>query len=125
MNRSVSSLRGRVLCWSLVLSLTATAGCGGSGDGGSAPPPSSVPVATSSLRFQWDPVAVSDLAGYRIYRSTTSGSYGSAVVTLSPSTTSYQMTGLTKGTTYHFAITAFDANGNESVFSSELTAVAQ
>ena len=121
MKRSLLSLRGRVLNWSLVLSLSVVAGCGGGGDGGAASPPSSIPAATSSLRFQWDPVAASDLAGYRIYRSTTPGTYGSAVATLTPSTTTYQMTNLTKGTTYYFVLTAFDANGNESVFSSELS----
>ncbi|HEX7766279.1 MAG TPA: hypothetical protein VF443_06160 [Nitrospira sp.] len=40
----------------------------GGGGGDSTPPAAQDPAATASLTFQWDPVAVSDLAGYKIYR---------------------------------------------------------
>jgi fibronectin type 3 domain-containing protein len=33
--------------------------------------------------------------------------------------TTYPITGLTKGVTYYFAVTAVDATGNESAFSNE------
>lgn len=98
---------------------TTLGGCTGGGGSDSAPPAAQAPVATASLTFQWDPVAVSDLAGYKIYRSTTPGIYGSPIATLSASTTTYQMTNLTKGVTYFFAISAYDTNGNESAFSNE------
>ena len=94
-------------------------GCTGGGGDDSAPPAAQVPAATASLTFQWDPVAVSDLAGYKIYRSTTAGIYGSPIATISASTTIYQMTNLTKGVTYFFAVSAYDTNGNESPFSNE------
>ncbi len=94
-------------------------GCTGGGGGESAPPAAQAPAATASLTFQWDPVGASDLAGYKIYRSTTAGTYGSPIATLSASTTTYQMTNLTKGVTYFFAVSAYDANGNESPFSNE------
>lgn len=94
-------------------------GCTGGGGGDSTPPAAQDPAATASLTFQWDPVAVSDLAGYKIYRSTTAGTYGSPIATLSASTTTYQMTNLTKGVTYFFAVSAYDTNGNESPFSNE------
>ena len=97
----------------------ALGGCTGGGGGESTPPAAQAPAATASLTFQWDPVAVSDLAGYKIYRSTTAGTYGSPIATLSASTTTYQMTNLTKGVTYFFAVSAYDANGNESSFSNE------
>ncbi len=94
-------------------------GCTGGGGSDSAPPVAQDPAATASLTFQWDPVSVSDLAGYKIYRSTTAGIYGSPIATLSASTTTYQMTNLTKGVTYFFAVSAYDTNGNESPFSNE------
>ncbi len=95
-------------------------GCSGGGGGDSvAPPAAQAPAATASLTFQWDPVAASDLAGYKIYRSTTAGTYGSPIATLSASTTTFQMTDLTKGVTYFFAVSAYDTNGNESPFSNE------
>lgn len=93
--------------------------CSGGGGSDSAPPAAQAPVATASLTFQWDPVSVPDLAGYRIYRSTTAGTYGSPIATLSASTTTYQMTNLTKGVTYFFTVSAYDTNGNESPFSNE------
>ena len=94
-------------------------GCTGGGGSDSAPPVTQNSAATASLTFQWDPVSVSDLAGYKIYRSTTAGIYGSPIATLSASTTTYQMTNLTKGVTYFFAVSAYDTNGNESPFSNE------
>ena len=94
-------------------------GCTGEGGGDSAPPAAQAPAATASLTFQWDPVAVSDLAGYKMYRSTIAGTYGSPIATVSASTTTYQMTNLTKGMTYFFAVSAYDTNGNESPFSNE------
>lgn len=94
-------------------------GCTGGGGGDSTPPAAQAPADTASLTFQWDPVAVSDLAGYKIYRSTTAGIYGSPIATLSASTTTYQVTNLTKGVTYFFAVSAYDTSGNESPFSNE------
>lgn len=57
--------------------------------------------------------------GYKIYRSTTAGTYGSPVAILSASTRTYQMTNLTKGVDYFFAVLTYDTNGNESPFSNE------
>ena len=94
-------------------------GCTGGGGGDSAPPAAQAPAATASLTFQWDAVSVSDLAGYKIYRSTTAGIYGSPIAILSASTTTYQMTNLTKGVTYFFAVSAYDTSENESPFSNE------
>lgn len=99
---------------------TVLAGCtGGGGGDDSAPSAAPAPAATATLTFQWDPVAVSDLAGYKIYRSTTAGTYGSPIAVLPASTTTYQMTNLTKGVTYYFAVSAYDTSGNESSFSNE------
>jgi fibronectin type 3 domain-containing protein len=83
------------------------------------PPPS---PAAKSLRLNWTANTESDLAGYRIYRSTTKGNYGAPVATVSPGATSYVASGLTPGVTYFFSITAFDKTGNESIKSNEVSA---
>lgn len=63
-----------------------------------------------------------DLAGYKIYIGTSSGFYtypGSPIVV--GRTDSYAITGLPTGQTYFFAISAFDASGNESQLSAEVS----
>lgn len=66
----------------------------------------------------WDDVVGAD--GYRIYYRTAPGSYtqnleqGLDVGNV----TTFTVTGLTPGTSYHFAVTAYDSTG-ESDFSNE------
>jgi hypothetical protein len=71
----------------------------------------------------WDPNTETDLAGYKLYYGTSSGSYqGSVVVGNRTSTT---LSGLLEGQIYYFAATAYDFSGNESGFSNEVsTAIA-
>lgn len=107
----------------LVMTLV-LAGCTGGGSGGSTPPAPTATV-TGSVTFQWDPSTDTDLAGYRVYRSTTSGSFGAPIATLSASATSYQATNLQKGLEYFFVVSAFDINGNESPFSNQVSRVIQ
>jgi hypothetical protein len=64
-----------------------------------------------------DGTNLSDLAGYRIYYGTTSGSYIYYADT--GNVISYQMTDLEEGLTYYFAVTAYDTSGNESEYSNE------
>jgi fibronectin type 3 domain-containing protein len=77
--------------------------------------------------LSWSASASADVAGYRVYWGTSSGSYaqaqGAGINT--GSATSYTVTGLTVGRTYYFAVTAYDAAGNESAFSGEASKVAQ
>lgn len=101
----------------------ALAGCTQGGGGGAPVAPSS--TATGSVTLQWDPGADADLAGYRVYRSTTSQSYGAPIATLPASTTSFQATNLSKGETYFFVVSAYDGNGNESPFSNEVSRTVQ
>jgi hypothetical protein len=63
-----------------------------------------------------------DLAGYKIYVGTNSGTYslpGSPFV--AGKVTSYTISNLPKGQTYYFAISAYDNAGNESVLSAEVS----
>ena len=70
----------------------------------------------------WRPNREPDLAGYKVYVGTASGTYsfpGSAFVT--GQVTSYTLSNLPKGQTYFFAISAYDNAGNESGLSAELS----
>jgi hypothetical protein len=67
------------------------------------------------------------VAGYRVYYGTAPRSYlqtrGSGVNT--GSTTNFTASGLTSGRVYYFAVTAYDAAGNESGYSAEVSQVIQ
>ncbi len=77
--------------------------------------------ATSSATLTWNANTDSDLAGYKIYRATTSGGYGAPIATLQGNVTNYIAAGLQSGTTYFFVITSYDLTGNESLRSNEVS----
>jgi hypothetical protein len=77
--------------------------------------------ATSSATLTWTAVTATDLAGYKIYRATTSGGYGAPIATVQGNGTTYIATGLQSGTTYFFVITSYDSSGNESLHSNEVS----
>ena len=77
--------------------------------------------ATSSTTLTWTANTDSDLAGYKIYRATTSGGYGAPIATVQGNVTTYIAGGLQSGTTYFFVITAYDSAGNESSRSNEVS----
>jgi fibronectin type 3 domain-containing protein len=106
-----------IFCLSLALPLVSCS------DGGSNEPTASPPasIATASAQFEWDPNTETDLAGYKIYKGSSSGQYGAPIATLPASSTSYEADGLQKGSTYFFVVTAFDNSGNEGPLSAELS----
>jgi hypothetical protein len=77
--------------------------------------------ASSSATLTWGANKETDLAGYKVYRATASGSYGAPIATLPGSVTTYQATGLEFGKTYFFVVTAYDIAGNESGYSNEVS----
>jgi List-Bact-rpt repeat protein/fibronectin type III domain protein len=86
--------------------------------------PNGVQSATSkSTTLQWAANQESDLAGYRVYHGTTSGSYGSPQD--AGKATSYQYTNLEPNKTHYFSVTAFDHSGNESDPSPEVNTFIQ
>ena len=101
-------------------------------DSSSSPPPPDTtppPVPTNLMAsagdtqvgLTWSGVSASDLAGYNVYRSTTSGGPYSPVGSVGATTTSFTDTGRTNGTTYYYVVTAFDTSSpaNESANSTE------
>jgi hypothetical protein len=73
----------------------------------------------AQISLTWDPVIGS--TGYKIFKSTTSGAYGSEEVSVSDSVYGYDVTGLTNGTTYYFVIKATNPGG-DSAASNEVSA---
>ena len=88
-----------------------------------------VQTKTGTLSLSWKaPTTYTDgqpltVAGYKIYYGTASRSYSGAVNLGSPAT-NYTVTlyniPIDSSVKYYFAVTAYDASGNESAYSSEL-----
>lgn len=76
-------------------------------------------TAANTATLTWNASTESDLARFKVYRGTASGTYEAPLTTLPKTTTSYIATGLQTGTIYFFVITAYDRSGNESTFFNE------
>lgn len=72
-----------------------------------------------SAELSWTPNRESDLAGYNIYRSTSSTMSDRAKVG-NASNSRYRGDNLSNGVTYYYAVTAVDKGGNESALSDAL-----
>ena len=77
--------------------------------------------ANETAALSWDANSEPDLEGYKVYLGTASGAYGAPIATLTMDVTSYTVTGLATGTTYFFAVTAYDSEGAESSYSNEVS----
>jgi hypothetical protein len=77
---------------------------------------------TGRLTLTWTANGESDLAGYKIYVGTASGTYNfPASPFVRGKVTSYIIANLPNGQTYFIAMTAFDSAGNESPLSAEVS----
>ncbi|HEY5997776.1 MAG TPA: choice-of-anchor D domain-containing protein [bacterium] len=72
----------------------------------------------AQVTLAWDANTEPDVTGYKVYYGTASGVYGTPID--AGNVTTYTVTGLTDGTTYYFAATAYDSVGNESGYSNEV-----
>ena len=78
------------------------------------------PVA-HSVTVSWT-ASSSTMSGYNVYRSTVSGGPYSKLDSTLIATTSYSDTTVQSGQTYFYVVTSVDSSGNESIFSTEVSA---
>ena len=76
-------------------------------------------VLPGSLTLAWDPSSNPTVVGYRLYDGIASENYANMVDVGSNLTAT--MFGLVGGTTYYFAVTAYDSAGLESAFSAQIS----
>jgi hypothetical protein len=95
----------------LVNSIT---GCGGGADS-----PTSGNASAGQANLAWNASTSANVAGYKLYYGTSSGNYTNNIKV--GMVTSYTVSGLAPRT-YYFAVTAYDASGNESGYSNEVSA---
>jgi hypothetical protein len=87
-----------------------------------APTGLSAETGDGTVSLNWNDNSESDLAGYTVYRSTTSGSGYSAIAS-GLGASACTNSGLVNGTTYYYVVTASDDSENESGFSAEVSAI--
>ncbi len=87
---------------------------------------SSQNVYASDVSLTWDaPIMnvdgspLTDLKGYKVYYGTESNNYSENIDV--GNVTNYTVSNLSDGTTYYFAVTAYDTSGNESDYSNEVS----
>lgn len=79
------------------------------------------------VKLACNPNTESDLAGYRIYWSQTSGSYSPAqmrqftLAQITPATPQFTITGLSESVRWYFVATAYDTENLESGYSNEVS----
>ena len=79
------------------------------------PTPTPTPAAGHSASITWDPSSSTNVQGYKVYRSQTSGGpYSNVSGTLATSTLAFTDTSVLSGQTYFYVVTSIDANGLES-----------
>jgi hypothetical protein len=84
---------------------------------------------TGSATLAWDAPStntdgspLTDLAGYKIYYGTSSGSYTTIIDV--GNVTTYIVNNLTSGT-YYFTVTTYNTNGDESAYATEINKTIQ
>ena len=79
----------------------------------------SVWARAEQVTLAWDANTEPDLAGYKVHYGTASGSYTTSVDVHKVTTSNIGT--LTAGQTYYFAVTAYNASGNESGYSNQVS----
>jgi hypothetical protein len=80
-----------------------------------------LPAVAGDVTLAWNAVSASNLAGYRVYYGTSTGSYGTPLSAGTKTTYTVSSSYLQAGKTYYFAVTAYDSSGNESSYSNEVS----
>ena len=90
-------------------------------------------LAVGTVTLSWSANNEPDLAGYRIYYGTSPrtgdcppAGYPNKIdlgKTATPEKPNYKIENLEEGKTYYFSVTSYDASGNESCFSQEMSKI--
>jgi hypothetical protein len=91
------------------------------GDGVSSTPAPPPPATQYTVHLTWS-ASSSVVAGYRVYRSTTSGVSYSPLFSTPLNALTFDDSTVTDGDTYYYVVTSVDANGVESLYSNQATA---
>ncbi len=75
-------------------------------------------VHSGQVTLTWDANTAPGITGYKIYYGPASGTYYSLINV--GNLTAYTVSGLEDGTTYYFAVTDYNASGQESTYSNEV-----
>jgi len=117
-------IRGPICLLLLALAILTLSSCGN--DGGSEAKSGSggnnnvAKLSWDSPTTNADETSLDDLAGYKIYYGTSSGSYTEMIEITNPQKTDYTLENLAPGT-YYFVATAYDTAGYESDYSNEVS----
>ena len=127
----------KALLITIIVAQTVACGGGGGGSGGNSSSGNnvsdSVVVPTGSVTLGWTapatradgtPLSLADIDGFRIYYGESAGDYTDSVEVADGTAQTVTVNDIPVGT-YHVAITAFDVNGSESGFSSEIPIAVQ
>ncbi|MDE0021300.1 MAG: hypothetical protein OXT69_07960 [Candidatus Poribacteria bacterium] len=113
--------------WAAAFIFTAfAAGCGVSSDDPGENYPPAAPRGVHSISgsgqvtIVWYPNTEPDLAGYQIWRSLQPGDGYRKIATVGADASQHVDMNLENGTTYYYAVLAFDHDGNESEFNPEV-----
>ncbi|NJM04943.1 choice-of-anchor D domain-containing protein, partial [Candidatus Gracilibacteria bacterium] len=91
------------------------------------PPPAPTGLSATGgdgqIALSWTASSASDLAGYRVYRSTSAPVNTSGIPLATLIGTSYTDSSVTNGTPYYYVVVAFDTNSNTSAASNSATAI--
>jgi endonuclease I/fibronectin type 3 domain-containing protein len=98
--------------------------CNGGGGTDTTPPSQvtglSATATSTSVNLDWFDNTEADLAGYDVYRSSSSGGPYSIVNSALLSNSTYQDSSVSSDTSYYYVVTASDNNSNESVNSTQV-----
>ena len=82
----------------------------------------SLPALAGDVALAWDAVSADDLAGYKVYYGTSSGSYLAPInVAANQTTCTVSSSYFQPGQMYYFAVTAYDDAGNQSDYSNQVS----
>ena len=76
-----------------------------------------LPPVNSGVTLAWNPSVTPGVAGYRLYYGTASHNYTRSLI--AGNATTLSVSRFQPGITYYFAVTAYNASGDESDFSNE------